>query len=99
MKLNLAQLKDTLANPQAAAAILMASVGFGAKAISAKTGLTEAQIRYRLKLAEIKIKDYRDGNTVLSRKVMQACSDTAREQLAAIERRLREQLALVEGKP
>lgn len=91
---SLARLHDVLGNPQSAACIMMGALGLSGKAIAERTGLTIGQVGYRLHLAEVKIRSYRNGETVLAQRVMQACADTAREQLAVIENRIREQLQI-----
>jgi hypothetical protein len=47
----------------------LASVGYSDKYIATLTKLTPGQVRYRMTLAEIRLRDYRAGNTALSQRI------------------------------
>lgn len=45
-------------------AALLASYGFSSNFISARTGLTKSQVSYRLKRFDLKLRDYRQGESL-----------------------------------
>jgi len=51
---------------------ILGGMGFSTKMITSETGLTPCQVSYRLNKAHIKRKDYRDGNSVVAKRVMNA---------------------------
>jgi hypothetical protein len=48
-------------------ALALASIGISVQTISASTGLTKAQVQYRMSKAGIRLTQYRKGETPLSR--------------------------------
>jgi len=60
-------------------ALLLARLGFPYKTIARETGLTEGQIAYRLSIAGISPRDYRNGDTSLAQRVIAACDEESRE--------------------
>lgn len=52
------------------ACIILGRLGMSAKCISERTGLSSGQIYGRLRMAGISVKDYRDGRTDFSQKVI-----------------------------
>lgn len=61
--------------------LLLARFGFSAKLISEKTGFSKGRISYRLKKGDIRLKDYRDGKTKLSKLVINGSERFAINQL------------------
>jgi hypothetical protein len=56
---------------------LMGALGYSAQFIEQETGLSDNQIRYRLAKAHIKMRDFRNGNSKMSRRVLTATSEMA----------------------
>ena len=52
----------------------LGEVGWHSKAISERTNLTEGQVNYRLKKADIKRKSYRDGESRTAELVVRNCA-------------------------
>lgn len=71
-----------LSKPDDFACLLLASLGQSAKSIARVTGLSVGQISYRLKMAHIQLRDYRNGNNAYSRMVVRGVNDLAAKQLA-----------------
>lgn len=57
--------------------LLMAKLGLSAKVISEKTGLTKGQITYRCQTAGLKIADYRNGTSEISKQVIEVTQGMA----------------------
>lgn len=74
------------------AAIIMGRLGMSAKLISEKTGLTPAQIYGRLRMAGISVKDYRDGRTEFSQRVIAIAGDEAHHAIEDIKAQIRQLL-------
>lgn len=55
-------------------AAFLGEVGWHSKAIADRTNMTEGQVNYRLKKAEIKRKSYRDGESKTAELVIRSCS-------------------------
>lgn len=52
--------------------IILAKLGFSRKCIAARTGLSEGQISTRIKIAGVRLADYRNGETHLANSVIEA---------------------------
>lgn len=51
--------------------IVLARLGFSLKTIALRTGLSTGAVAYRLKLLQVKISDYRNGNSPLSQRIIE----------------------------
>lgn len=63
---------DFLANGRDAKVVLLGMLGFSAGHISRQTGYKGAQVYYRLKLAKVKLSDYREGRNNAAKTVQTA---------------------------
>lgn len=61
---------------------VLGSLGFSYKAIAAATGLNHGEIYYRLKLRKVKLRAYRDGESVFSKMVLARTERMVAKQLA-----------------
>jgi len=61
--------------------LMLASLGIGANAIASYTGLTRAQVYYRLEKGGVKIRDYREGRGPFAGMVFQGLARRAAKQL------------------
>lgn len=62
---------------------LLAEFGFSTRKIIKDTGLTPAQVSYRLKKFGIKRRDYRDGDSIGAQTVMRVAQREASKPVAA----------------
>lgn len=70
-----------LSKPADFSCLLLASLGQSSRTIARITGLSSGQISYRLKMAQIKLRDYRNGNNAYSRMVIKSVNTLAAKQL------------------
>jgi len=61
-------------------AVILAEVGFSVATIAAKKRLSKAQVTYRMKLAGVKLRDYRDGKSRVAIMVLSASRKYATDQ-------------------
>jgi hypothetical protein len=66
--------KITFADDNDLFCAFLGEVGWHSRAISERTNLTESQVNYRLKKAEIKRKSYRDGESKTAELVVRNCA-------------------------
>jgi len=71
-----------LSKPEDFACLLLARLGQSGKTISKVTGLTGGQVSYRLRMANIQIRDYAKGNNWYARTVIHNVKKLAAKQLA-----------------
>lgn len=65
----------------------LASLGMSTKKIMEETGLSNCQITYRLKIADIKRADYRNGESEMAKRIIErmATSDRAKRSALGLE--------------
>lgn len=73
-----------LTNPVDIQCAVLGMMGFSAKFISKKTRLSQGQISYRLKLAGVKMADYRYGRNAASKAAFKTVSITPMGILASL---------------
>ena len=61
--------KIDMLEPRNAKCVLLAMLGFDYRYIRKQTGLCNYQIRYRLDIAKVKLKDYRSGSNVAAKAI------------------------------
>lgn len=57
--------------------LMMAALGYSAKFIEQETQLTSGQIRYRLKYTDIRLRKFRNGESPLSKTVLEKATTSA----------------------
>jgi hypothetical protein len=67
--------KIDLLHPRNAKCVLLAMLGFSYKHITKQTRLTTYEITYRMKLAKVKLNDYRSGKSASAQTVQRAALD------------------------
>jgi hypothetical protein len=67
--------KIDLLQPRNVQCVLLAMLGFSVKYITKQTKLTPYEISYRMKLAGVKLNDYRSGRSRAAQTVQQAALD------------------------
>ena len=70
-----------LSDPDDFHACLLATLGFSVKVITQQTGLSGGRVYYRLKKAQIKIKEYRNGVSPIAQLVIDNSKIKAAKQL------------------
>ncbi len=71
------------------ACIIYGRLGFSLKAIAKRTGLSTGAVSYRLKLLDVKLADYRNGESPLAGLIMDAATADSRMLIAEIQKRIR----------
>lgn len=63
---------------------ILASLGFSTRFIEARTGLTPCQVTYRLKKADIKRADYRNGESTMAQRVIDRVAPTRKSDVRSV---------------
>jgi hypothetical protein len=79
--------------------LLMARLGQSVESISQTTGLSKSKISYRMKLAGIKLSDYRNGKSPIAQRMIQMAAVESRHQLDYLKVEIRKQLAATTKPP
>lgn len=72
--------------------VVLAGLGFSTELISQKTGLSHGQVIYRIKKANVKRSDYRDGGSRIAARVISGSKEYAE---AEMQRQLKRELGLL----
>lgn len=68
--------------------VIYARLGFSMNLISERTGLSKGAISYRLKLLNVKIADYRNGNSQLAGRILDAATADSKLLMGEIKKHM-----------
>ena len=71
------------------ACIIYGRLGFSLALIAKRTGLTKAAVSYRLKLLNVKLADYRNGESPLAERIIDAANAESLVLIEEIRKRIR----------
>lgn len=84
----------TKATPADIQCCLLAKMGMSTKLICSRTGLTPGQVALRLRQANIRRSDYREGESMFAQKVIAFCATNSQEILGQVKREVGKLIAL-----
>lgn len=74
------------------ACIIYGRLGFSLNLIAKRTGLTKHAVSYRLKLLGVKLADYRNGESPLAERILDAATADSRILIDEIRKRIKHSL-------